>query len=186
MGDSYTARELTGKIYKTAKNLSDPAVKKRFMAQVMVDMDKILVTEVHKDLRGKDHFTNWPRKGTKAAIKSRNYVDANPAKVYEEYTFGPQARSFGPLWVADYGRHRDPKTGVAMQGPMLGPLITKGSSGSENGWHKNRKISRKKRKKWNGATKPMYTWRKATNRMEQTIPRQITTEYTKIMIEQFK
>lgn len=181
MGDSYTARELTGKIYKTAKNLSDPAVKKRFMANVMVDMDKIFVTEVHKDLRGKDYFTNWPRKGTKAAIKSRNYVDANPAKVYEEYTFLPQSRSSGPLWVADYGRHRDPTTGVAMLGPMQGPLITKGGPGG-----KNRKISRKKRKKWNGATKPMYTWRKATNRMEQRIPRQITTEYTKILIEQFK
>lgn len=198
MGTSYTAAQFSGKIFKTAKNLKEPAVKKRFMAQAMADMDKIFVKQVYSDLH-KDHFTNWPREHSKltnpgalhsvkkAAIKSRNYKPADqPQGLWEEYVFTVESRSFGPLWVAEYGRHRDPKTGMPMHGPMQGPMITKGSHGTENGWHKNRKISRKKRKKWNGATKPMHTWGKATNRMEWSIPRQIETEFTKIMFESFK
>ena len=179
MGDSYTAQQFSSKIFKTAKNLSDPAVKKRFMANIFVEMDKIFVTQVHADLH-KDHFTNWPRKGNKAAIKPRHFMPGDQPKDADEHVFGPQNRSFGPLWVAEYGRHRDPQTGAAMHGPLLGPLLTRG------GIKGVRKISRKKTRRWNGATKPMYTWRKTTTRIQGVVPPRISTEYTKIMYESFK
>ena len=168
MGISSSPKQFSAKIYKCANNLSDPAVKRRYMMQLSADMDKIFMTNVYSDLH-KDHFTNW----SKATI-SPSTRTTSP----EEFTFGPRPKSFGPTWVAEYGRNNGPN-GPA-HGPMQGPKIT---SGGKSGI---RKISRAKRKKWNGVTKPMHTWTKTVTSISEILPPKIRTECVKIAYEVFK
>ena len=110
---------------------------------------KIATAAASADLGGDPKFSGW------APTLDTRYDDVSPGVI----SFHPTRRAAGPWTVAQFGRNQ-------AAGPqMVGPRLTKTG-----------KVSKAKKKRWNGRTDPKDTATDALTTIEREIPKIVDKE----------
>lgn len=153
-----TLKSFEAKIGALIGKLDDDAMA-AIATKVGVAAKKDAAIEVDAALGGLG-FSGWPK-----APLTTGFEPGDPGAI----TFGAKGRGRGAWSVAEFGRH------PGMAGPMQGPTLTKTG-----------KVSRARRKRWNGTTQGKGVWSATVARVDDETPGRVNAEVERALREVLK